>query len=209
MNFNTNFTNDEIQFFEETQSLLVDDRRFFAETADPRNRGIAIVSAAYILFGCASIVIGKICLNEFTEWFFIPVGIVFLFVGCVTRMTFAKVPQIRKQHLYKIIQIDLCDKALNYYRQKLFNKYFNTKTRFNYILEFFLVVSAGQVFSWIAKKYYNHDVSIVIWALLITMYLKLMNDVKLLFIPSEEIQLNKIIKIISNEQKRQRKALNK
>lgn len=207
MNFDANFTNDEIRLFEETQILLADDRLFFAETVDPHNRGIVIISLLYIFFGCASIVIGNLFFNKFTEWFFIPVGIVFLSVGCAARNSFAKITKKRRQRLDKIIRMNLCDKSLIYYRQKLFYKYFNTKTRFSYILEFFLVVSAGQTFSWIAKTYYDHDVSVVIWSLLVAMYLNYMSEIKLLFIPSEENQLNRIIRLISKEQKRQQKDL--
>lgn len=209
MNFYNNFTGEEIKLFEETQSVLVDDRIFFTETFDLNNIGLSLVIVAYILSGLASIVIGNIFLNEFAEWFFMPVGIVFISVGCAARTTFAKIPQSRNQQLLKIMQMNSCDKALSYYKHKLFIKYFKTKTHLDYIIGFFIVVSLGQTFSWIAKKYYNHDVSIIIWALLIAMYLKLMHDLKLLFIPSEEIQLNNIIKIISNEQKRQHKTLNK
>jgi len=207
MNFDANFTNDEIRLFEETQILLADDRLFFAETVDPRNREIAIISSLYIFFGCASIVIGNLFFNEFTEWFFIPVGIVFLSVGCAARNSFTKITKKRRQRLDKIIEMNLCDKSLIYYRQKLFYKYFNTKTRFSYILEFFLVVSAGQTFSWFAKTYYDHDVSVVIWSLLVAMYLNYINEIKLLFISSDENQLNRIIGLISKEQKSQQKEL--
>ncbi len=194
---NTDFTPEEKVFFEETKQIVADNRLFLFDFMSSKNRGISLVSTLYFVFGAFSLFLGKYFFSKFTDWFFVPVGLIFLIVGILARSSFGDAKLRIKAQLNLINDYKTRQRALQYYRLKLFYSCYKTKTIFNNLIEISLVLAVGQIVTTITRHSWNSDASVVAWALIAAMYLALMEVLKELIKPTEEYQLNKIIKIVS------------
>ena len=184
------FSEEEKQLFEETKDILGNNRNFISDFINKENRWPAISSTAFFLLGVALIVIGPKLYKTFENIFFLPVGATFLFPGILARLMFGNTKQQRKEQLDKLFSSSLHDKALCYYRLKLFAASYSIKTRSSFLIEIFLVLAFGQAMTLIANKQFGHETGVIFWSFVAALYLYLAAEL------STVLQLNEQTKLV-------------
>jgi hypothetical protein len=192
------FSQEEKNLFEETKEILGNNRNFITDFVNEENRWLAITSTAYFLIGIALMFIGPMIYKTFGIFFFLPVGATFLLPGIIARLMFGNTKQARKMQLDKIFKRGLDDKALCYYRLKLFATSYSIRKGSSFFIEIFLVLAFGQAMTLIANKHFGHETGVIFWSMIAALYLYLTAEIFTVLQLNEKTKLILSMKEIRN-----------